>query len=503
MRFRLPQRRLALLAAAVLFSLSFAPLPFWFLAYLFVPVFIAATQGLTFKEGFRSGYLFGMVISLLCLYWVVYVTITGVILLIFVHALYYAAIAGLLSASTRKYGASGLILFPFIWVAIEYIRSLSQLSFPWLNISYTQAANLPIVQLSALSGDATVSFFVIVVGIILYLGYHYARQTLRASLIFAVALVFYACAYLWGVSQIVPVAGNLRVAALQGNIPINQKWQPGGLDRSFRNYDSLSQAAVADSARLLILPESAVPAYLYYEDRYIAWLESITKRYNVDLMTGALHLVRTDDAKKHFYNSAFMFTPQGMNKVPYNKHLLVPFGEHMPYAEKIGVLSKFRDFVKNKLNLDISDFEPGDSLSTFASNGKRFGVLICFETVYPEFVRDLVNSGADFLTSITNDDWFGPTSGPYQHAVIPIFRAVENRIWIVRAANTGISEIINPYGQIIAKTKLGETTFLSGVIGDRLPSTPFRVYGAVVSKICLAVAALAALFLLFSKGHHD
>jgi apolipoprotein N-acyltransferase len=115
-----------------------------------------------------------------------------------------------------------------------------------------------------------------------------------------------------------------------------------------------------------------------------------------------------------------------------------------------------------------------------------FGVLICFELSI-EFVRDLVNSGADFLTSITNDDWFGPTSGPYQHAVIPVFRAVENRIWIVRSANTGISEIINPYGQIIAKTKLGETTHLSGLIGDRLPSTPFRVYGAAVSKICLAV----------------
>lgn len=503
MRFRLPQHWPTLLAAAILFSLSFEPLPFWFLAYLFVPVFIAATHGLTFKEGFRSGYLFGMVISLLGLYWVVYVTITGVILLIFVHALYYAFIAGLLSVSTRRYGNSGLILLPFIWVATEYLRSLTQLSFPWLNLSYTQAANLPIVQLSALSGDATVSLFVIVVGILLYLGYRTARQTVRASLIFAVALVIYAAAYIWGGSQIQPVNGNFKVAALQGNVPINQKWLPGGLDRSFSNYDRLAQAAVADSAKLLILPESAVPAYLYYEDSYITWLESITKRYNVDLMTGALHLVRTDDAKKHFYNSAFMFTPEGMNKIPYNKHLLVPFGEHMPYANKIGLLAKFREFVKTKLGLDISDFEPGDSLSTFLSNGRRFGVLICFETVYPEFVRDLVNSGAEFLTSITNDDWFGPTSGPYQHAVIPVFRAVENRIWIVRSANTGISEIINSNGQIIAKTKLGETTHLSGLIGDRLPPTPFRVYGAVVSKICLAVTALAALFLAISKGHHD
>ncbi len=503
MRFRLPQRWLTLLIAAVLFSLSFEPLGFWFLAYLFVPVFVVATKGLTFRQGFRSGYFFGMVVSLLCLYWVVNVTITGVVLLIFVHAAYYALIAGLLSAATRKYGNPGLILFPFIWVAVEYIRSLTQVSFPWLNLSYTQTANLPIVQLATLSGDATVSLFMIVLGIFLYLGYHHARHTVRTALIFAVALILYAAAYLWGTSQIKPVTGDFKVAALQGNIPINQKWQPGGLDRSLNSYDHLSDAAAADSARLLIWPESAIPAYLGYEESYIDWLESIARRDHVDLLTGALHLVRTDDARKHFYNSAFMITPKGMNRKPYNKHLLVPFGEHVPYAEKIGLLAQFREFVKTRLKLDISDFEPGDSLMTFDSGGKHFGVLICFETIYPEFVRDMVNSGADFLTTITNDDWFGLTSGPYQHAVIPVFRAVENRIWIVRAANTGISEFINPNGEIVAKTKLRETTFLSGMIGDRLETTPFRIYGAVVSKICLAVTALAALFLVLSKGHHD
>lgn len=503
MPFKPPQRWLPLLIAAVLFSLSFQPVSIWSCAYLFVPLFIIATRDLTFRQGFWSGYLFGMAISLLTLYWVVFVTVTGVVLMILVHSLYYAVIAGLLCASTRQYGTRGLMLLPFIWVAVEYARSLTQVSFPWVNLSYTQSGNLPIVQLASLSGDATVSFFIIVVGILLYLGYHHVRRTLRASLIFAAAIALYAIASLWGSSQIQPVHGGFKVAALQGNIPIGQKWLPGGLQRSFDTYDSLSVQAAADSAKLLIWPESAVPAYLSYEDGYVSWIESITKRHQVDLLTGALHLVRTEDAKKHFYNSAFMFTPGRMNLTPYNKHILVPFGEHMPYSDKVGLLASFREFVKNKLNLDISDFEPGDSLVTFETHGKRFGVLVCFETIYPEFVREMVNSGVDFLTTITNDDWFGLTSGPFQHAVIPVFRAVENRIWIVRAANTGISEIINPNGAIVAKTKLRETTFLSGVIGDRLAVTPFLLYGAILSKICLAVALLAALILLFAKGHHD
>ncbi len=503
MRFKLPQRWFALLVAAIFFSLSFEPLPFWFLAYFFVPIFIAATRGLTFKEGLRSGYMFGMVISFLTLYWVVYVTITGVILLIVVHAIYYAVIAGLLAASTRRYGTRGLILLPFVWVAVEYLRSLTEVSFPWLNLSYTQAANLPIVQLSELSGDAVVSFFVVVIGILLYLGYRNVHHPLRSSIVFAIALVVYAGAYLWGATRVEPVTGDFKVAALQGNVPISQKWQPGGLDRSFMDYQRLAAAAAADSAKLFIWPESAVPAYLYYEDNYITWLEEIAKRDSVDMLVGALHLVRTEDFKKHFYNSAFMFTPQGMNKVPYNKHILVPFGELMPYADKIGFLASFREFVKNKLNLDISDFEPGDSLVTFTSHGHRFGVLICFETVYPEYVREMVNSGANFLTSITNDDWFGPTAGPYQHAAIPIFRAVENRVWIVRSANTGVSEIIDPNGRIVAKTKLRETTILSGMIGDKTRTTLFDTYGLLLSKICLAVTALAAFILMLTKGHHD
>jgi apolipoprotein N-acyltransferase len=213
MRFKPPQRWLALLVAAIFFSLSFEPLPFWFLAYFFVPVFIAATRGLTFKEGFRSGYLFGMVISFLTLYWVVYVTVTGVILLILVHALYYAVIAGLLAVLTRRYGTPGLILLPFVWVGVEYLRSLTQFSFPWLNLSYTQAPNLAIVQLSELSADATVSFFVVIVGILLYLGYRFARQTARAALIFALALILYAGVYMWGAAQLQPAIGDFKIAA--------------------------------------------------------------------------------------------------------------------------------------------------------------------------------------------------------------------------------------------------------------------------------------------------
>jgi apolipoprotein N-acyltransferase len=503
MRFKPPHRPVLLLISALCFSLSFEPLPFWFLAYFFVPLFIAATRDLGFSEGFRSGYLFGMAISFLTLYWVVYVTTIGVILLIIVHALYYAITSGLLAAVTKRYGTPGLILFPFVWVAVEYFRSLTQASFPWLNLSYTQAGNLPIVQLAELGGDTVVSFFIVAMGSLFYLGYRSLRKPSRVIMIFASAFLVYSAVYLWGASRMQTAPADFPVAALQGNIPNEQKWRQGSIESNLETYASLSEQAKSDSAQFVLWPETAVPSYLIYDPAYVSWIESIAGKLNIDILTGALQLVRTDDAKKHYYNSAFFFTPQGMDRVPYNKHCLVPFGEHMPYAEKIDLLMKFREFVKTKWGLDISDFEPGDSIRTFKTNGREFGVLICFEVIYPDFVRAMVNSGAEFLAVITNDDWFGKTAGPYQHAAIPIFRAVENRIWILRAANTGISEIVDPYGRIVAQTKLGERAALVGKIGSQAGITLFQRHGSVLAKICLAVGLMAALFLSFTKGRHD
>lgn len=501
MRFTLPQRTIVLIISAIFFSLAFEPSPLWFLAYFFVPIFAAAIRGLGFKEGFRSGYVFGIISAILGLYWVVYVNVVGVILLVLLHSFYYAIIGGLLGESSKRYGRAGLWAMPVLWVAMEYLRSLSQVSYPWQNISYTQAANIAIVQLAEISGDATVTFFVCVVGLALYFAYANLRRMILSSALFVLAIMLYGGAYIWGVTRILPVSPDFEVAALQGNIPVNEKWQNGKADHNFVAYDELS-AKAADSAQLLIWPESAAPMYLNLERPYIAWIESIARRENVDIMTGGLYMTRTPEGVRKYYNSAFFFTPQGMWPTPHNKIHLVPFGEHMPYAEKFKPIAKFREFVKERLALDISDFQPGDSIVTFESHGRKFGTLICFEVVYPEFVREMANKGVDFLTVITNDDWFGETAGPYQHFYIPVFRAVENRVWIVRAANTGICGIFDPYGRVTARTQLGGRTYLTGKIGPRMGETMYQRWGAVLGKICLAMAVLGGIILTITKRRH-
>ncbi|MCK4856375.1 MAG: apolipoprotein N-acyltransferase [candidate division Zixibacteria bacterium] len=503
LRAILPKRFTITLLAALFLTFSYAPSPLWFLAYFFIPLFIAANRGLTFREAFKNGYWFGFIISITLLYWVAVVTVAGFILLIFAHSLYYALAAGMLALTTRRYGNGGLLLFPFVWVAVEYIRSLSQVSFPWLNLSYTQWENLAIVQLSELSGDAVVSFFIVCVGILLYLGYTQARRPARAATFFAVAILLYAGAYFWGALRIVPTPVEIKVAVLQGNVPNEQKWRSGRIDHNFDIYEELTRQAKSDSAQLVIWPETAAPCYLEQEASYLAWVESIAARYDLDLLVGALHLTKDESAENHYCNSAYFFRPEGMLASPYDKVKLVPFSEHIPYEERIGWLADLRRFVRSKLDLDISDFEPGDSLLLFSTRGTKFSTLICFEVVYPQFVRQMVNSGAEFLAVITNDAWFGETAGPYQHAAIPIFRAVENRCWIVRAANTGISEVIDPMGRVVARTRLGERAQLTRSIGGRTGETLFSHHGLVLSPICLAVTGLVLLICLFGKGKDD
>ncbi len=502
--FRLPEHAWLMLFAAILFSLSYEPSPLWFLVYFFVPLFAASVQGLGFRGGFRAGYFFGVVSAFLTLYWVSWVTAVGVVLLILVHSFYYAFIGGLTGMATKRYGRPALLLLPFLWVAMEYIRSLSQISFPWQNLSYTQASNLAIVQLSELSGDAVVTFFIVALGLLLYVAYRSVRSTWRAMGWFGLVLVVYSAVYLWGATRFQRLETDFRVAALQGDVPVAQKWRNGSADHNFKIYEDLTNRAAADSAELVVWPETAAPMYLLYQPPYVKWIDEIARRNNVDIVTGALQMDRDSSGTRHYYNAAFYFTPQqGMDPRIYRKHYLVTFGEHMPYAESVGWIRAFRNFVKNNLAMDISDFEPGNSKFLWASHGRAFGTLICFEVIYPDYVRDMVNRGADFLNVITNDDWFGHTAGPYQHAAIPVFRAVENRIWIVRAANTGISAVYDPFGRELQATKLGERTFIAANIGPRLGPTLFSKHGRVLSQFCLAVSLLAVILLVVRRGKRD
>jgi apolipoprotein N-acyltransferase len=206
------------------------------------------------------------------------------------------------------------------------------------------------------------------------------------------------------------------------------------------------------------------------------------------MLIGAQHF-RREETQYAYYNSAFLFKPNHSGFEIYDKINMVPFSERVPYREKLGFL--------NKIQLGQSDFTRGNSFTVFHLPQGNFGVLICFESVFPALVRKFVNRGADFLVNITNDAWFGKTSGPFQHAQASVFRAIENRITIARCANTGISMFVDPYGRTSQITPIGSRKIIMQNVTLQKGKTFYTKHGDWLAYLCLIVALgiLSSLFL--------
>jgi apolipoprotein N-acyltransferase len=199
---------------------------------------------------------------------------------------------------------------------------------------------------------------------------------------------------------------------------------------------------------------------------------------------------RIENRKVNHYNSAYLLSPSGNIAGKYDKIHLVPFGEYVPFGEilKLGSLGE-----------GIGNFKAGGEVITLSMPRGRFGVLICFEIIFPDLCRRFVRNGANFLVTLTNDAWFGRTSAPHQHLAIATFRAVENRVFIARAANTGISALIDPRGSIVGRSGLFTEEALSGTIRLATEKTFYTRYGDVFAWICTVLSILILGYFFFTE----
>jgi len=237
----------------------------------------------------------------------------------------------------------------------------------------------------------------------------------------------------------------LRVAVVQGMIEQEKKWLPEFREETVRIYEELSQKAAVSSPQVIVWPETAMPFYFQQERKYKPRILALARKTGSYILFGAPSYEATPKGIR-LYNSAYLVSPKGEVAGVYHKIHLVPFGEYVPLRPLLSFL--------DKLVVGIGDFSPGEEYTIFPLPSGGCGVVICYEVIFPQFVRRFFASGAKFLVNITNDAWFGRSAGPYQHFAISIFRAVENRAYVVRAANTGISGVIDPYGRVVEQTKL-------------------------------------------------
>jgi apolipoprotein N-acyltransferase len=486
---------LALLSGTLL-ALSFPKPGLSFLAWFaFVPLLLAI-GGKSPRWAFRLGFVSGLTAYVGLLYWLNIVMTTygklhwSVSFCLFLFLAAYLALytGGVAFAVRRGEGAgiSPLVSFPVVWVGLEYLRAYVLTGFPWASLGYSQYRTLPLIQIADITGVYGLSFLIAFANVVIFRIFRgIARKGEGAyPTLSAVILLCLLVATLgYGFHRLrTPERGEtLRVALTQGNIPQDVKWDPAFQEKTVEVYERLSRQACVGGSDLVVWPESAAPFYLQSDATYAPRIKALAAELKACMVVGSPAL-EADRDRIRYLNSAFLLAPSGELLGRSDKMHLVPFGEYVP-------LSRFLPFV-NKLVAGIGDFSPGRAITPLDTGKGKIGVLICFEGIFPELARAYVREGSRLLVNITNDAWFGRSSAPYQHLSMIAFRAVENRVPLVRSANTGITAIIDSRGHIRRMTPIFTETYLNGEVRLGEGESFYTRFGDLFALACLAASAM-------------
>jgi apolipoprotein N-acyltransferase len=387
-----------------------------------------------------------------------------------------------------------LVMTPVLWVAGEWIRGHLMGGFPWGLMGYSQHGVLPVIQIAELAGVYGVSFLVVAVNTALAalvaLGWRRAWPGALAAVTLVVASLGFGSSVL---GQDNPAdregAPSVAVAVIQPSIEQSVKWDPAHNDRALAIHERLTRDAAASHPALIVWPETAAAIFLRADRALLARLVALSDALETPLLIGSID--REPGTRGKFLNSAFLLDGQGI-RAKYDKIHLVPFGEYVPLGWLIGFVRSWAEF--------ISDFDAGKATTVFSLPGAPFGTVICYEIIFPELFREFVAGGASFMVNITNDAWFGQTSGPWQHLATLPLRAVEHRVAIARAANTGVSAFVEPSGRVSEFLPLFERGLLRHRVVLRTRTTLYTRLGDWLAYGCLGLGAGVLGFAVFRRS---
>lgn len=503
---------LALMSSALLL-LSFPRFDVEALAWVALVPLLYSLKGKRVGAAFFLGWLFGLAFFMGQVYWLsstlkVYgqistaISLLSMLILAVYLSVYFALFASILGLCENKLGARGWLLVPFLWTTLEYARENAFfLGFPWGSLGYSQYQNLMLIQAVDITGVPGVTFAVALVNSaaaqsIFRLTAHQEGSSVRRRLLPPVlaAAIPLVTLYAYGSFRLSQVEGgnraveSVRVAVVQGNIPQDRKWDSENDSYTLAKYGSLSRLASAGGPRLIIWPETAVPFFFQREGEGRSEILRLAREEKAYLLFGSPSY-NDENGLVRYYNSAFLLSPGGEALGRYDKQRLVPFGEYVP-------MKWLFSFV-NKIVEGQGEFSKGRDARLLSADSVPFGVLICFEVLFPGLARKEAQRGARYLVNITNDAWFGRTSAPYAHFSVGVFRAIENRMALVRAANTGISGFIAPSGRVLQSTAIFEDGWLvqNVPVAAGTPTAYIR-FGDLFARGVLAFTMLA-LFLLW------
>ena len=504
--------------SGILLFLSFPPADCGWIAFVALAPLLGAARRARPGHAALCGLVAGVTFFLPLLHWILgvmmrYGNLTPLLaapillLLVAYLAAYFAAAAALVSAAAGRWGWRGLLVAPFAWVGLETVRGSLLTGFPWGLVAYSQWRHLDVLQIASLGGVAALSLVVLLAntaGALLFEAAPEARRHGDAPRIAAAGLLLVVVAACvaghrlraaWDARDAAELAqrASLRVAAIQANVAQDRKWRREEEESIVDDLLRLTGQAARDGAALVVWPESSSPLSFYRPvwsaDGAVAiearreFLDRVTdlvRREGLTLIAGSVDY-RHEQGRLRAYNSAFVVSPDGTVGPAYDKMHLVPFGEYVP-------LSQVLFFVDRMVQGAIAEFAPGERLRPLPTPAGAAATFVCYEAIFPDQVRRLAR-GASFLVNLTNDAWFGKSAAPRQHLAMAVVRAVENRLWLLRAANTGISALVDPCGRVRATTERDVQVVLSGRLVPRAGASLYVRTGEALAWACVIVTA--------------
>jgi apolipoprotein N-acyltransferase len=491
------------LFSGILLFLSFPKFGLGFIAWIaFVPLFIVLRDVVSIRRALFLGWITGLTACIGIIYWITYVVWNYGHLPLYLGVTIMLLLACYLSVYIALF-AAGIVYFrkktplcfiaPVLWVCLEYLKSQLFTGFPWENLGYSQFNNIFFIQIADIVGVFGLSFLIILLNTAFF-----EIITERSKKSFALAasvLILWSGVYAYGILRINQIDQRLKdapameVSLIQGNIDQSIKWNENFQKETIRIYEDLSLRHPPANGGLIVWPETAVPFNFQDENDLHRQVKELSVKAKSWFIFGSMSYAPGSE-NTDYYNSAYLLSPQGDIRGKYDKVHLVPYGEYVPLRTIFPFISS--------LAAGIGDFAEGKGFYPLTLDERKIGVMICYEGILPEAARMYKNDAAELLVNITNDAWFGTTSAPYQHLSMSIFRAVETRLYLVRAANTGISAIVDPTGKILAQTEIFKKDEIHGKIKFIALPTFYARYGDLLVGACFI--CLIIFFLWRLKG---
>jgi len=495
--------------SGLLLFLSFPPADLSFLAWAApIPILWAAVKDP--RRAAVPAYLGGAIWFLGGLAWVWHATGPGMIFLGMFLALYLVAFAVAAGVLRRRLNIPLAIIAPIVWVTLETIRSNFMTGFPYLLLGHTQINNLTLMQILDITGVYGVSFLVMSCsGLLAEIALAFDSRAWRpVGISAAVVAAGLVGTVIYGHQRLgtIETKPGPEVCLVQANTPQDVKnvWSYEAACYEMQKYTKLTYRCLKDAkgaSPLVIWPESALPGF--YNNLTSPWintmrskLDSMLRAYKIRRMLIGMNYLGPEGEERKFFNSAVYINGRYDDHERYDKIHLVPFGEYVP-------LARLLFFVKGVVPYE-QPFSAGRDYKLFDYEGEKFAVLICYEDVFPGLVRRFVAKGAGFLVNISNEGWFYRSAEADQHLAIARCRAIENRVGMVRATNSGISCLIDPVGNVEKKIeKDGQVKLVEGWLCGRVTlggssATVYTRFGDVFALLCVACTLAAAMAALLS-----